>query len=255
MTDATDARDATAELDERKVARRVAIGLPLVTVALATGVGVVLGLPMAILVLAAGVLLGVIAIFWASLRVLSGDAPLPPEIEALDRTGHAVDALSSRKKMLLRAIKDLENEHALGKLEDEDYKEISETYRNELKDVMKRIDASLEPFRDKAEEAARAYLVKQGVAERGDRGETPPAGDESAPSRDEVKPAPRVSRVSLENVRIKCTTCDESNEPDATFCKSCGERLDATTKVAAGPFSPEEALAMLKKKKAEDVEK
>src|SRR5579885_2311431 len=113
-----------AQLDERRIARGVALGLPLATVVLAFAVGTMLGVSMAVLVLAAGVMLGAIALFWASIRVLSGDAALPPELEALDMTAHGVDALASRKKMLLLALKDLQGEHELGKLDDEDYEQI-----------------------------------------------------------------------------------------------------------------------------------
>ncbi|HSO31144.1 MAG TPA: hypothetical protein VLT33_01475, partial [Labilithrix sp.] len=129
-------RDVKADLDERRIARGVAIGLPLVTVTVALAVGVIIGPAMAILILAAGMLLGVIALFWASLRVLSGDAALSPELEALDATAHAVDALASRKTMLVRALKDLDNERALGKLEADDHEQLSTTYRAELKEIM-----------------------------------------------------------------------------------------------------------------------
>lgn len=242
MTDTTtrdaDARErsGSAAMDERRIARGIGIGLPLVTVTLATVTGPFLGAPIAILILAAGTLLGVIALFWGSLRVLSGDAPLPPEIEALDRSGHAVDALASRKKMLLRALKDLDNEHALGKLDDEDYHAVAETYRTELKDVLRRIDASLEPFRGRAEETARTYLVMEGLVEGGYRGapaarREPAESDPDASNPSEGKVVSQ--RLSSEAIRVTCTTCNESNEPDAKFCKGCGERLDATTKIGA----------------------
>jgi len=152
-----------AELDERRVARLVARGLPVLTLLGALGTGLFLNAAMAILVLAGGVLLGVIALFWASLRVLSGDAPLPEELEALDTGGHAVDALAERQKMLLRALKDLDNERAVGKLDDDDHEQLARRYRAELTDVMKRIDESLAPHRTKAEEAARAHLAKVGL--------------------------------------------------------------------------------------------
>lgn len=253
MTDTTtrdDARgpDGRAAMDERRIARGIGIGLPLVTVTLATVTGPFLGAPIAILVLAAGALLGVIALFWGSIRVLSGDAPLPPEIEALDRSGHAVDALASRKKMLLRSLKDLDNEHSLGKLDDEDYHAIAETYRNELKEVLRRIDASLEPFRGKAEDAARTFLVMEGLAEGGYRGAPAHRYDDepsAEASREEKPSAGKVAsqRLSSEAIRVRCTTCNESNEPDAKFCKGCGERLDATTKIGnlVAPSEPEDA--------------
>jgi hypothetical protein len=224
-------RDVKAELDERRVARGVALGLPVVTVAVALLAALTQGAPMAILVLAAGVLLGVIALFWASLRILSGDAALPPELEALDATAHAVDGLASRKKMLVRALKDLDNERALGKLDDEDHEQLSHTYRGELKDVMSRIDASLAPHRAKAEEAARAYLAKAGAA--GAPAPTAATASEPEPtaeaeSGDEAEARPEIA------ARIACAKCAVSNEPDATFCKKCGASLssDNATKEA-----------------------
>jgi hypothetical protein len=232
-------RDVKAELDERRIAHGVAIGLPLVTVTLATVMGVTIGAPMAILVLAAGMLLGVIGLFWASLRILSGDAPLSPELEALDASAHAVDALASRKKMLLRALKDLDNERALGKLEDDDHAQLSQTYRGELKDVLARIDASLEPHRKKAEDAARVYLAsaKAGLVEEGYRG-TPPADDDDSDDVAELS-EPAVAKVVVgaktetAPTRVACPKCSTSNEVDAAFCKKCGASLAKDAKETA----------------------
>lgn len=217
MTDAAPAKESA--LDEAKLARALTIGLPLVTVTIAALVGMLTGLATALLVLIGGSLLAVIAIFWASIRVLSGDAPLPPELEALDQSVHGVDALASRKKMLVRALKDLENEHALGKLEDADFEEIASTYREELKEVLRRIDATLEPHRAKAEEIARAYLVKVGVAEGSYRGPQPPPAEAD----DEDVPAPAPVETKAE--RRVCPKCEASNEPDAKFCKECATSL------------------------------
>ncbi len=235
----TAVRDVKADLDERRIARAVAIGLPLVTLSTAAVVGVLIGPSMAILVLAAGMLLGVIALFWASLRVLSGDAALSPELEALDATVHAVDALSSRKRMLVRALKDLDNERALGKLEAEDHDQLTGVYRAELKEVLKRIDASLEPHRPQAESAAHAYLVNAGLVDSGYRG-APPLTKEPAPvveDDDDDDPAaeePTKGAVPVAPpARVTCLSCAVSNEPDATFCKKCGAALAAKTEEAA----------------------
>jgi hypothetical protein len=231
-------RDVKAELDERRIAHGVAIGLPAVTITLAAVIGVTIGAPMAILVLAAGMLLGVIGLFWASLRILSGDAALSPELEALDASAHAVDALASRKKMLLRALKDLDNERALGKLEADDHEQLSHTYRNELKDVLARIDASLEPHRKKAEDAARSYLAKAGLAEEGYRG-TPPTPEsivdvdeeDEDEDEDEDVSAPALAKEVVAKkaapppARLACPKCATSNEVDASFCKKCGASL------------------------------
>src|SRR5688500_4514342 len=103
MSEAASVQEGTqAQNDEQRIAKGIAIGLPLVTLTIAAVVGILVGPATSILVLAAGLLLGVIAILWGSLRILSGDAALPPELEALDMAAQGVDALASRKKMLLR---------------------------------------------------------------------------------------------------------------------------------------------------------
>jgi hypothetical protein len=158
-------------------------------------------------------LLGVIALLWGSLRVLSGDAELSPELAALDASARGVDALTSRKKMLLRALRDLQSEHGLGKMEDDDFEQLTATYREELKVVLRQIDASLEPHRGKAEEAARAYLVRAGIADSGYRGDVL-AEEGDAPHHDKSKAK-----------RVTCPKCDASNEPDAKFCKECATKL------------------------------
>lgn len=210
-----------SSVDETKLGRALAVGVPIVTVGAAIVAGVVAGIAMALLCLAAGVLFGTIAILWASLRVLSGDAPLPPELEQLDHAAQGVDALSSRRKMLVRALKDLENERDLGKMDDADYAQISGTYREELKAVLRRIDESLEPHRAKAEEIARAHLAKVGLSGAEDA-EANDADDETAPPPAAAAPARRT-----------CPKCSASNEADAKFCKACATALEAASEPAA----------------------
>lgn len=219
--------------EELRIAKGVAIGLPIVTLTIAAIVAILVGPATSILVVAAGILLGVISLLWASLRVLSGDAPLPPELEALDMSAQGIDALAARKKMLLRALKDLENERGLGKLEDEDYEQIAATYRAELKTVMKRIDEALAPHRAKAEELARSHLRKVGLIAMGYRGHVPPEPEATASTSEKTKP-----------MRVTCPSCNASNEPDAKFCKACAtklEREDARGSDAGGESPPARA--------------
>jgi ribosomal protein L40E len=215
----TPVADDGSQIDERKFGRGLALGLPLVTGTLAATAGVLIGVPMAILVLTSGAMIGVIALLWASLRVLSGDAPLSPEIEALDASAHAIDLLASRKKMLLLSLKDLENERAIGKLEQEDFEQVSATYRSDLKTLMKRIDTSLEPHRAKAESVARAHLAEAGLLDQGYRGAAPEKPDEAAGERTKVSPT---NEAEDKPARLTCAKCKASNEPDAKFCKECG---------------------------------
>ena len=212
---------AAPDRTERELGRAVAIGLPLVTVASAIAIGFMSSIGPAILILAAGALLGTIALFWASVRTLSGDAPLAEDLESLAARRHSIDAVGERKHTVLRALKDLEHEHFVGKIDDADYEQISNEYRSKAKELMREMDADVEPLRARAEELARAYLKKHGV--HADGAAAPTAlGDADS---DEVAPDAAVTSAPS---RIECVECYVSNEPDATFCKKCGATLSRT---------------------------
>jgi hypothetical protein len=210
---AEEAREA-----ERRIARSFAIGLPVATLAGAVGVGVVGGLAPALLTVAGGVVLGTIATAWASLRTLAGDAPLPRDLEIATMARGTVDEKVSRKRMLLRALKDLENEHRIGKLDDEDYDLVAARYRAELKALMKQMDEELRPYREKAERALAAHLAKVGLGEN--------ANAEAAPSAREETPRAPVEEVAPAPTRT-CAKCATVNDADAKFCKECAAKLEA----------------------------
>ena len=178
------APDDAAEA-ERRLARYAAYGIPAATVGTAIVVGFVMSLGPAILVLAAGTLLGVIALLWASLRTLSGEAPLPLELEAMAVRSRKVDDLGERKRRVLRALKDLELEHSVGKIDDKDYASLGDRFRGEAKDLMREMDGQIDPLRDEAERIAKKYLAKRGLGE-GDAKAEPKRGSDSATAK---KPA------------------------------------------------------------------
>jgi hypothetical protein len=193
---------------ERDLGRWVARVLPLVTVVAAVGIAVGSSVAPALLILSAGALLGTIALVWASIRTLSGDAPLPEGFDGLS-VGVARTALAERKTEVMRALKDLELEHAVGKIDDDDYGIISAPYRNEAKSLMRQMEVDLEPLRAKAEDLARRYLAKQGLGAK--EVVSPVAADEAVP-------------VVATKIR-GCEKCKTANDEDAAFCKKCGAAL------------------------------
>lgn len=214
------------EESERALGRMVAIGLPIASVVAAGVVGFIAGLGSALLVVAAAALLGTISLLWASVRTLSGDAPLSNDIEEVAARRVGVDALGEQKRRVLRALKDLEADHSLGKIEDADYAELVARYRNEAKAVLREMDLQVAPLRDEAEKIARAYLAKRGLGEAG--GEGTPAGDARDRSADGEGDEPSEGT----DVRVKCAHCGVSNEADAAFCKKCGTAVTRTAQTA-----------------------
>ena len=219
-------RDVATEETERRLGRIVGVVTPLATLGAATVVGVIWSLGQGILVLAAGALFGTVAFFWASLRTLGGQAPLADGFDRLAlRRVESPDGPAERKRAALRALKDLAFEHEIGKLDEEDYTELSARYREEAKAVMRQIDTAEAPQRERAEAMVRAYIAKRGVEGRA----RPPRGRDGSPER--ILPGNRVRRDSTSSgpeAGVLCTHCPARNPLDADYCKGCGIFIRST---------------------------
>ncbi|WP_394834113.1 zinc ribbon domain-containing protein [Pendulispora rubella] len=222
-----------ADEAERRLGRSIAIGLPVATVVAALAVGFIASVGPALLVITGGVLVGTIALLWASLRTLGGDAPLPQDMDHLAARADRVGDAEERKRAVLRALKDLEHERDIGKMDPEDYAEIAAHYRDQAKEILREIDAEVEPYRAKAEELAQKHLAKRGLAENlplphpnpppdGEGAET--ALDEAHVSDNEEEQGSKEEAPGAVS-RVACSKCATSNEGDAAFCKKCGNAL------------------------------
>lgn len=184
---------------EQTLAIRIAAavgGLLLAAVLGASLSSIALGL----LILIGGTLLGVIALFWASLRTLAGETVVDESVADVD-LAEEDRARTSRKKMLLRALKDLEREHSLGKMTDDDFADVALRYREEIKSIMRELDDDLAERRVKAEALVRDYATTTST------GGAAASGEPAA--------------------RVVCGACNASNERDAKFCKECAKPLHA----------------------------
>jgi hypothetical protein len=209
LTDRSRPSDDAARA-ERSLGRAVAIGLPVACVGAAVVVSIAGSVGSALLVLASGALLAGIALVWASIRTLSGDAPLSLGLEAAATRQLGGDDLLEQKRRVLRALKDVEGEHALGRIDDADYELLVSRYRDEAKAVMRELDLQVAPMREEAERRARQYLARHGV---------PTAeGSEAGP----------VQASAGRTDRFACRSCGASNEGDASFCKACGATIAGT---------------------------
>jgi hypothetical protein len=121
---------------------------PLAVVAAAVLFGNIFGLGLGLLIIGGGVLFGSIWLIWSSLQGLGSDAPITLE-EALSLG--APSAEEEQKRAVLRALKDLEYERAVGKISDEDYASLAEHYRTEAKRLLRAVDRDSGPGRERAE--------------------------------------------------------------------------------------------------------
>jgi len=241
--------DDDRALDQR-LTEYMKLGVPAATLACAAAAGYAQGPAAVVLVLAGGALIGVIAIFWASIRTLVGETPLSgADAYALG----APRAEEEQKRAVLRALKDLEFERSVGKISEEDYQALVTKYRAEAKRLLRVLDEASQPERQKVETILRARLAREGLAEAAPAeaagkapANEPPKEKKAKKGRKAGKPAPEAAPKQDEagegdasevdarkpagdtpTATKKCAACGTANDADAVFCKKCGARQNA----------------------------
>jgi hypothetical protein len=134
---------------------------------------------------------------FAALRMLR---PLvSPEDDRTVMIGHRTRvALEREKTLALRSIKELEFDKAMGRVSEDDFKEMSSRLRVRAARLIKQLDAGV-GYRQQIESELQKRL-----------------GDADA------HPAPANPVASAGHA---CASCDTANDADAKFCKSCGAKL------------------------------
>ena len=130
---------------------------------------------------------------WRMCSPLAGeDAPAGPQIFG----GRTRAALEREKSLVLRSIKDLEFDRAMGKVSEKDFAEMGARLRVRAAGLMRQLDAGA-GYREQIEKEIEKRIGKSEVM----RG-----------------PAYAI-----------CAQCKTSNDLDARFCKACGSRLEAAS--------------------------
>lgn len=156
-------------------------------------VGLLQGAQAVLLLLIGAGLVGVIALFWNSIRTLVGETPL---------TGADAYALAApraeeeQKQAVLRALKDLEFERSVGKISDDDYAALVTKYRAEAKRLLRAIEEEARPRRESVEWLVHERLVKAGL-------EQPTFTFRSGPAEVAAKPAPAADAKKGKKKKMK----------------------------------------------------
>lgn len=216
-------------------AAQIQLLLPLAILLFAIGMGMMMGAAGVILALSGGALVGVIALFWSSIRTLFGETPLSgADAYALG----APRAEEERKQAVLRALKDLEFERSVGKISDEDYKVLVSKYRAEAKQLLRMLDEASEPQRARVEALVQKRLVREGLVSKADAEAKVKAAKASKP-----EPAAGEEKEGGVTGTLICSQCGAHNDADAVFCKKCGARQKAEAPGGdAEPASSKEAV-------------
>src|SRR4051794_20924700 len=106
-------------------------------------------LPSAFIVLSIGGLLFAVSFVWASLRSLFGGSTESHVSESTAmRSRHE---LLDEKEAAIKSLKDLEFEHEVGKLSDDDFQKLQVETRMRAKRILKQLDDDVRTHRPKAE--------------------------------------------------------------------------------------------------------
>jgi hypothetical protein len=189
---------------------------PLVVVAVAAAIGVwALAAggreSVAFLVLATCALGWVV---WLLFRAAESLVREQPPVDPTQVTGRRRKQLEREKQALLKALKELEFDHQMGKVSDKDFAEIGQQYRARAIRVMRQLDEGGQQYE--------ALIAKELAA----RLKKPVAPSEESRATPAAATAPETQPVA--EGRIGCKSCGTSNDGDAEFCKKCGARLTAT---------------------------
>jgi hypothetical protein len=160
--------------------------------------------------ISAATLVSALLLLWRSVQSLFNDAPGTEEAVA---TGRRRKELEREKAALLKAIKELEFDHEMRKVSDDDFAEIGGNYRARAIRVMRQLEQGANDYeRMVRDEVARLRRGKPTV-------ETKP---EAQPTSDSAS-APPTSAIP-----VVCPSCAALNDGDAVFCKKCAHRLSAS---------------------------
>src|SRR5687768_3105953 len=171
--------------------------------------------------------------------------------------GYTRAAIEREKNMVLRSIKELEFDRAMGKVGEADYAEMVSRLRSRAVRLLQQLDNTSSGYRELIERELASRLVKAGSSTKVepyvdrvqpyvDRVQQPYV-DRVEPYVDRVEPyeesAPSTTSgqqvgVGLDFSRATdvCPSCNTVNDDDAKFCKSCGSRLLALLLACLFPF-------------------
>lgn len=221
-----------------------------------------MGLPGFFIALSGATLVLALAALFRSLRAAFGDDDEGESAMAVD--GAERGSLLEEKKSLLRALKDLEYEHGVGKIDDADFERLNQAYRARARQVLARLDDDLGAHRAAAAALIDAFVTdgaessdapakkkkkkkaKDGKAKaRAESKSTAEAEAADAEAKDE-RPAADESEGDSDARELVCPKCETKNDVDATFCKRCAARLSASeqdSEEAASQASSDEGSA------------
>ncbi len=143
------------------------------------------------------------------LPLVSPEIDAPPTIGGRTRV-----ALEREKTLVLRSIKELEFDFAMGKVAQADFDEMSARLRSRAAGLIRQLDAG--------------GGYKEQIAKEVEQRLARPEGDGLSRRRDDDIETTDAEPATAKAVALRTSECDQcgtTNDEDAKFCKNCGAKL------------------------------
>ena len=134
--------------------------------------------------------------------------------------------LEREKTLVLRSIKDLEFDRAMGKVSTKDFDEMAGRLRSRAMSLMRQLDTEA-GYRELIERELQARLSGPAGKARARR----PGSKDPGPTKSDADPVPAAVALDPRSVVVpgssdpgRCA-CGTANDADAAFCKRCGAKL------------------------------
>ena len=135
--------------------------------------------------------------------------------------GRTRAALEREKTLVLRAIKELEFDRAMGKVAQADFDEMGGRLRRRAMGLMQQLDAGT-GYREQIEKELASLVTTPATALSTAPGSSHPAPGTPHPAPGTAPGTPHPAPGTLLGL---CPSCDTANDADARFCKQCGTSL------------------------------
>jgi hypothetical protein len=184
-------------------------------------------------------------VVWLLFRAAGALVRDPVAADAAVATGRRRKELEREKAALLKALKELEFDHQMGKVSDKDFVEIGTNYRGRALRVMRQLDDAGHDYEVMVERALAARLKRDdGKSDDARDGKSDDAKSDDARDgkaddaksddardgkADDAHAAGKTNGAAktAAAARPVCEACGTVNDDDAGFCKKCGAKLAA----------------------------
>jgi hypothetical protein len=133
-------------------------------------------------------------------------------------------ALEREKALVLRSIKELEFDRAMGKVSEKDFADMSARLRARASRLMRQLDAGTN-YRGEIEKEIARRVGGPAVRPAVPPLKEPVYGENQEAAYAAADPA----ATPPARAAAPCAECGTQNDPDARYCKNCGQGLEATS--------------------------